>query len=109
MTRREFTRKICELIYEMVQAGHNPILDYAMRSSSEQRKLYDEGLSKCDGTKILSAHQKGTAADIYLVQTEPEIKIIFEWNKDKAIFWHNTWTRKGGKAAIPWDLGHFEG
>ena len=109
MNRREFTKNIVELLQEMIAAGENPILDYALRSALEQRRLYKAGLSKCDGFKILSAHQRGTACDIYLVQTKPKIKVYFEWDKLKAGLWHNIWQRKGGKRAISWDPGHFEG
>ncbi len=34
------------------------------RSAEEQNDLYDQGVSKCDGFKYLSKHQKGLAVDL---------------------------------------------
>ena len=35
------------------------------RTAAEQRKLYDDNKSRCDGTKRLSKHQSGNALDFY--------------------------------------------
>ena len=36
-----------------------------LRSAERQKELFDAGLSKCDGYKLLSKHQTGNAADLY--------------------------------------------
>ena len=35
------------------------------RSAAEQKALFDEGKSKCDGYTVLSNHQSGNALDVY--------------------------------------------
>jgi hypothetical protein len=115
MTRREFTAAITTLLREMIDAGDQPIIDYALRSQQEQQRLFIAGLSKCDGIDRMSKHQTGTAMDIYLVETvkqdgKPDmVRICFEWSADKARKWHDRWVQLGGKELIVWDLGHFEG
>ena len=36
-----------------------------LRTNEDQKKLYDRGVSKCDGVKKKSYHQSGNAFDIY--------------------------------------------
>ncbi len=104
MNRIEFTGNICSLISEMIEEGEHPIIDYVKRSDLEQNRLFKDGKSKCDGIKILSAHQKGTGIDIYFIEegklTDP--KMGFE-------HWHKRWEGMGGKSMISWDKGHWEG
>ena len=110
MNRREFTKSLAVLLTEMVSAGDMPILDYCLRSPYEQKRLFDEGLSKCDGFINKSYHQKGLAADIYLVVELPnnDVVIQFEWDKNKAMKWHLRWQELGGAPMILWDKPHFE-
>ena len=112
MTRREFTIKISQLILIMVQEGERPIYDFMLRSAEEQKRLFDKGLSKCDGTEKISNHQKGIAADIYLVNDDGSVN--YEWDKEKAIYWHKSWEKMRGKPMIVFSDGtldkpHFEG
>jgi len=112
MNRREFTTGITKLIQEMIDAGEQPVIDYVLRSAQEQKRLFDEGKSKCDGTIKLSNHQKGTAMDIYLCSYKAEglgVSIDFKWNRTKTDKWHARWQKLGGKPMIEWDLPHFEG
>ena len=94
MNRYEFTRKIIRLLGEMIQAGESPMIDWVKRSDEEQKHLFDEGLSKCDGIKKISLHQRGKAMDI-LGLKDP-------------LRWHKRWEELSGKPMIEWDQNHFE-
>src|SRR3990167_170902 len=98
MTRIEFTKNLTALLSEMIIANENVILDYVKRSEDEQKRLFDAGLSKCDGKEKPSTHQFGKAADLYFIING---KIYNE--KDKYLYWHKIWTEKyGGKPMIEW-------
>jgi hypothetical protein len=105
MTRTEFTKALARLLTQMELDGEQPILDYVKRSTEEQQRLFGLKLSKLDGVNKISAHQRGTAADIYLLNSDGSI----EWTKEKAAHYHHLWEQLGGKPMIDWDLGHFEG
>ncbi len=90
----------------MIAAEETPIIDYAMRSASEQHGLFEQGKTQCDGFKIISKHQLGKAIDIYLVDQNGNV--VFGWDAVKAERWHNRWEELGGKPIIGWDKGHFE-
>lgn len=104
MNRTEFTQKICSLILDMFTAGEQPILDYCKRSPEEQKRLWEKGLSKCDGEKIRSKHQIGMAADVYFVRDGRLIDPLNGWE-----YWHDQWQYAGGKPMTEWDKSHFEG
>ena len=104
MTRIEFTRNICQLITEMIEQGEYPIIDFVKRSAEEQKRLYEAGLSKCDGVINVSAHQLGKAMDIYFVENG-----ILVAPKAGFQYWHNRWCDLGGDPMISWDQGHWEG
>jgi len=105
MTRREFTDKITQLLREMIDAGDEPIIDYALRSAEEQNRLYRMGASKCNGYTNKSRHNVGLALDIYLVKDD---KAQYSWEFSKAIKWHNRWMEiSGSKEWIHWDSCHF--
>ncbi len=105
MNRVEFTRKIVQLLYEMIQANEKPIIDYVLRSTEEQKRLYNEGKSKCDGVIKKSNHQLGVAMDIYFVDENNKL----DFSKDRYKKWHKIWEEKyDGKPIIEWDLPHFE-
>jgi hypothetical protein len=106
MNRVEFTRKIAALIQAMSEAGENPIGDFLKRSVQEQRRLFDAGLSKCDGVKVTSGHQVGRALDV-LCLSEDLTKVVLP--KAGYAYWHELWERLGGKPMIDWDQAHFEG
>ena len=109
MKRVEFSKKLFILTSYMIEDGVDYVLDYVLRSREEQKRLYDLGLSKCDGTKILSAHQKGLAIDIYFVINGV---IDFEFKtreaKDFSKRYHDIWVTLGGKPVIEWDRPHLE-
>lgn len=106
MTRFEFTKNICSLIIEMIDMGERPLLDYIKRSDAEQRRLFDQGLSKCDGVNSISQHQRGRAADIYFLSEDGSRLVRPNMGDD---YWHELWVRKyDGEPMIIWDRGHFE-
>lgn len=87
------------------------------RTKTEQKKLFDQGFSKCDGTKIRSKHQDGDALDFV-----PYIDGRYTWS-NKAAFqaiyvavmevWldmHNTEYKLiwGGNWKNSWDKPHYE-
>jgi hypothetical protein len=104
MDRVEFTRNLVNLIAAMMLEGEHPIIDYVKRSAEEQKRLFDKGLSKCDGVHSISAHQIGRAADIYFIEDGKMVDPKKGWDH-----WHQYWQEKGGKPEIEWDRGHFEG
>ena len=112
MTRIEFTKQICQLILEMVDVGERPLMDFLKRSDEEQHRLFKLGLSKCDGYKITSQHQRGKALDIYFMN---DAGYAFDENgeaippKKGWEYWHQEWEKAGGKVMLSWDKGHFEG
>lgn len=109
MNRREFTKLIAKLINQMNDDGYEPILDYVLRSEDEQKRLYDKGLSKCDGVIKKSAHQFGKAADIYFVwDNVPDYGFVRQESKEGAKKYHDLWVSWGGKPCILWDLTHYE-
>lgn len=106
MTRLEFTKNICSLILEMITRGERPVLDYVKRSDDEQLRLYDLGLSKCDGTNKVSQHQRGRASDIYFLSEDGNelVEPVFTHE-----YWHGVWEESyGGQKIIEWDKSHFE-
>lgn len=121
MNRRTFTKNIAKLLTEMEEAGDMPIIDYCLRSKEEQRRLFDKGVSGCDGTIKKSAHQSGKAMDIYLVRKKSDggIYVDYAWDdEEKKLKWHRRWEELGGKKMIIFknrngkiieDRPHFEG
>jgi len=112
MTRQEFTKNITQLLSEMITAGENPVIDYALRGTMDQVYLYLRKKTQCDGINKLSKHQSGCAVDIYLSDINGTIQFV--WNEQKSIKWHERWQQLGGKALIIFadgtkDYGHFEG
>jgi hypothetical protein len=104
--RTSFSKMLIDLVSFMLANDDYPILDYLKRSTEEQRRLYELGLSKCDGKIKLSQHQKGLAIDIYLARPDGTLK---DWNDEgKGKFYHDYWETLGGAPEISWDVGHFE-
>ena len=103
MTRVVFTRKVVQMLQEMLSAGEVPIIDYVKRSKEGQKALFEKGLSSCDGETRYSMHQFGKAVDIYFVQNGRLVAPTKGWE-----FWHKRWEELGGKKTIVWDKGHFE-
>ena len=103
MDRKTFTEKIAKLLVQMNEEGESPILDFAKRSAEEQNRLFKAGLSKCDGYKNPSRHQRGTAVDLYFCPASKLEDPIKGWD-----YWHTVWEEMGGNPIIAWDKGHFE-
>lgn len=104
MTRVEFTRNITELLVKMQNEGEFPVIDFVKRSTEEQKRLYDMGLSKCDGEINQSQHQFGKAMDIYFVENGKLTDPHRGWD-----WWHQVWEKQhGGQPMLDWDRGHFE-
>ena len=112
MNRREFTKAISTLILEMIKDGNHPIYDFCLRSAEEQKRLFDKGLSKCDGKNNLSQHQKGLAMDIYFVVESPaglaQVDYGYEKTAELAKKYHEVWVLMGGEPIIDWDKPHYE-
>jgi len=115
MTRTEFTAKISVLLFNMVQEGEHPIIDYALRSQEEQHRLWQIGrdtdgnkightITNCDGFQVLSAHQSGKAVDILFIEEGKVVAPKKGWT-----YWHDKWVSAGGGREIDWDEDHFEG
>ncbi len=85
--------------------GLQPFIDFCKRSDEEQKRLYLQGLSKCDGIIKISQHQRGRAVDIYLLDDNGK---LVEWTEELAETWHKNWENMGGNPIIPWDLNHFD-
>jgi hypothetical protein len=119
MNRREFTKSLALFTLEMINAGEEPIFDYLLRSTQEQQRLFTKGLSKCDGVKKISGHQKAKAVDMYFVMKKNgKIYVAYAEDaginphpiRDKYVKWHKVWEEKyGGMKMIDWDAGHWEG
>lgn len=106
MTRPEFTFKLCMLLDEAISNGDMPIIDYVLRSTEEQERLFNAGKSKCDGKTKLSQHQFAKAVDIYFVDKEGNV----DWDDSKGLQekYHKYWESIGGKPMLTWDRGHYE-
>jgi len=121
MNRRQFTKNIATLLTEMVEAGDMPVMDYVLRSAEEQNRLFQKGVSGCDGYKKKSRHQSGKAMDIYLVKTRKDGSVYVDYNwtdTEKCNKWHKRWVELGGRKMITFknrrghlieDKCHFEG
>jgi len=104
--RQTFNISLIKLLNAMIEAGEIPLVDFVKRSGEEQHRLFDAGLSKCDGIKVRSKHQTGMAVDIYLTDTDGRLK---DWTMNGlADKYHALWESLGGKPKISWDQGHFE-
>lgn len=78
------------------------------RTPEQQRKLFDEGKSKCDGTKILSKHQSHLARDVYVVNDKSEIVWADEPYETLGAYWEKLGGKWGGHFAGFRDVFHFE-
>lgn len=112
MTRREFTKNLANLLTQMISDGNEPVIDYVLRSTQEQQRLYLDGKSKCDGVSIISKHQKALAVDIYFVVKGTDgvvfVDFGFQATRDLAKKYHDLWVSYGGKEMIEWDPCHYE-
>ena len=103
MTRSNFTQCVGQLIHQASLFGFDVILDWVKRDRETQKRMFDQGLSKADGTNKISAHQIGKAVDLYIIEGG---KISEDKHKYQML--HDYWMILGGKPMINWDLAHFE-
>lgn len=119
-----FTKFITQLLMDMQLKGERPIATDLKRSDDEQMRLFRVGrafdadgnivatssaiVTKCDGVKKMSSHQRNAALDIYF-QSEEGTKPRLVRPKKGYKYWHKRWEGFGGKPAIRGDKGHFEG
>ena len=103
--RMDFTTAVKDLLAFMQSEGDFPILDYALRSKDEQKRLYELGKSTCDGEVKVSKHQLGLAVDIYFYNP---LTHNLDFDRGKADKYHEFWISLGGKPMIEWDQGHYE-
>ena len=103
MTRTEFARKLGHLLVYAEDQGFDILIGWVLRDRETQQRMFDKGLSKCDGVSKISAHQTGKAADIYIIENG---KISEDKKKYKNL--HAFWAVLGGKPMLDWDAGHFE-
>ncbi len=103
MNRVEFTKALNILLMKMFEANEKVLIDYVKRSDEEQLRLFQQGKSKCNGTKNRSAHQDGKAVDIYFMVNGGIGNPKLGYN-----YWHSEWCFLNGKPMIEWDKGHFE-
>jgi len=101
--RTDFTAALAKLIILGNDHGYELVLDWALRDAETQRRMFDKGLSKCDGTTKKSRHQFGTAVDLYVIADGKisEATEDYEWL-------HDRWEELGGGERISWDMGHFQ-
>ena len=72
--------------------GIHFIISWFYRTREEQKKLFDEGKSKCDGTIKVSAHQKWLAIDIAIVKNG-----VLVWDREDGYDkLGNIWKMMGG-------------
>jgi len=68
--RRLFAYRLSTLLVLLAQYNIPVVIFSFYRTAAEQKKLYDEGKSKCDGTKKRSRHQDWLAADLGILNVE---------------------------------------
>lgn len=114
MTRVQFTELVLKLLARMKAEGEEVFIDYCKRSDEEQHRLFKAGLSKCDGYRLISQHQRGKAIDLCFVDENGRAYFLLN-DKLQAVppkkgfaYWHDYWTQLGGRAMIEWDKAHFE-
>lgn len=108
MKRHNFSPMVMLLLQWIINKGWYAIIGHAERSKEEQKRMFEAGLSKCDGETIISAHQYRDAGGRYAI----DIMIHDgDFNIDKKALYeeaHDYWDSIGGSARIPWDMNHWE-
>jgi hypothetical protein len=109
--RRLFLKKLANVITACDEA-EIPVVVFSMyRTADEQRKLFREGKSKCDGYNVKSRHQEWLAADLGILNDEGTDIL---WNDDRyaqigefaaqnGLTWGGAWSAFGGG-----DIYHLE-
>ena len=115
MNRREFSSLITkqfQFIESKLPPEYYPVWDYLKRGEADQKMLFDQKRSECDGINKISRHQLGKAADILIMKItpgerdkviDPMVEIPDIWRRIRVV-----WEESGGDRMIPWDKNHFE-
>ena len=109
MKKWQFTENKAKLVLWCRAQGYYVFEDYSLRGAEEQKRLFDMGLSECDGVNDISAHQYGKhpqghfASDLYMCGDDWNIE-----NPEPYERAHDFWSTLGGAPMISWDKGHFE-
>lgn len=82
--------------------------DSYYRTVEQQKKLFDEGKSKCDGTKIRSKHQDHLARDLFVVNDKSEIVWLDTPYATLGVYWEKLGGVWGGHFGGFKDIFHFE-
>ena len=83
-------------------------VDSYYRTPAQQKALFDEGKSKCDGTKILSKHQSHLARDIFVINDKSEIVWADAPYATLGAYWETLGGVWGGHFGGFRDIFHFE-
>lgn len=106
--RIEFFRKIAMLVVWASVKGIKLLPFSFYRTEEEQKKLFDEGKSKCDGYKIKSKHQQWLAIDFVIIKNGVP---IWDYDQDYEILgkiWKSLGGKWGGDFRGLQDVFHFE-
>ena len=83
-------------------------VDSYYRTQVQQKALFDEGKSKCDGTKILSKHQSHLARDIFVINDKSEIVWADAPYWILGVYWEKLGGKWGGSFGGFKDIFHYE-
>lgn len=109
MKKWQFTENVAKLILWCREQGYYVFMDYGLRSAEEQKRLFDKGLSRCNGASTISAHQYGKhphghfAVDLPMCGNDWDINSPEPYERA-----HDFWSTLGGAPMISWDKAHFE-
>ena len=99
LKRSEFERKFALLVTKAALQNIHFVTTSFLRTPEQQKSLFDQGLSLCDGSFKKSMHQRGRARDIVIIDTEGNL--IWEHTADYD-FLGNTWEAMGGTHGGRW-------
>jgi hypothetical protein len=71
--RVRFLNLLGQLLTYMTKKNIRGIIAWFHRTPEQQKVLFDEGKSKCDGYKKISPHQNWLAVDLYLLNADNQI------------------------------------
>lgn len=116
MNRRDFTLLLADQILytaKLLQPlGMAIQIDWVKRSTYDQLQLFNAKRSKCDGTKLISAHQKTMAADLLVIGPNKKGTLMsLDPRKECPDIWlmvRQHWHVLGGEEMLSWDPCHFE-
>jgi len=108
MKRVDFLYMIGSLLQFANDECINVICAAFYRTEAEQKKLFDQGLSKCDGVNIRSPHQDWLAMDFYIVKNDELVLDRVQEYDMLGNRWEDIGGVWGGRFASLNDIYHFE-